>query len=413
MSQSFYTPTPPSPEPPPPGISPRWGSNIKLIIGLSFVALVATLVIYFRNIIGPLLLAFVLIYLLHPIVAYLTRRANLSWRASVNIIFLILIILLVGSSTLTGLAVFQQIQNLIDVVTGFVTNLDTIVADLSSKVYSFGPFQIDLRQFDLATISQQLVSYVQPLLSNVTSLVSTFAASAASILGWLLFILLISYFVLADASQVPGDLLHIAVPGYDYDIRRLGHELKRIWNAFLRGQLIIFTLVVISYTILMTILGVRYSIGIALMAGLARFVPYVGPFTTWTVTALVTLFMGSNYFGLPPWQYTLMVLLSAVVLDQIFDNIISPRLMGQSLGVHPAAVLVAALVAANLMGIIGLVLAAPTLATLQLLGRYTSRKMFDLDPWPITEDTRRDRSAQPRPWRRMLAWYRMRFQKKA
>jgi predicted PurR-regulated permease PerM len=68
-------------------------------------------------------------------------------------------------------------------------------------------------------------------------------------------------------------------------------------------------------------------------------------------------------------------------MDQIYDNLVSPRIMGKSLGVHPAAVLVVAIIAFNLIGIIGLVLAAPALATVNLIGRYTARKMFDRDPW--------------------------------
>jgi predicted PurR-regulated permease PerM len=70
-----------------------------------------------------------------------------------------------------------------------------------------------------------------------------------------------------------------------------------------------------------------------------------------------------------------------VLLDQILDNIVVPRLQGRALGVHPAAVLVAALVAAKLIGLVGLVLAAPVLASMVLISRYVTRKMLDLDPW--------------------------------
>jgi predicted PurR-regulated permease PerM len=142
----------------------------------------------------------------------------------------------------------------------------------------------------------------------------------------------------------------------------------------------------ISYTILMTVLGVRYAIAIAILAGLSRFVPYVGTATAWTVTALVAFFQPFNYFGLDPWQYTLLVIGSAVILDQIFDNLISPRLFGQTLGIHPAAVLIAAILSANLIGLIGLVLAAPAVATFKLVGRYIFRKMLDLDPWPVEDE---------------------------
>jgi hypothetical protein len=71
--------------------------------------------------------------------------------------------------------------------------------------------------------------------------------------------------------------------------------------------------------------------------------------------------------------------------DSIFDNIISPKFMGSSLKVHPAAVLLTAVIAANIIGFIGLIVAGPVLATLQLLGRYILRKMFDLDPWEGVE----------------------------
>jgi predicted PurR-regulated permease PerM len=119
------------------------------------------------------------------------------------------------------------------------------------------------------------------------------------------------------------------------------------------------------------------------------------------VTFLVALFQGENYFGLVPYQYAILVVVSAFVLDQIFDNLVSPRLLGQALGVHPAGVLIAAIIAANLIGIIGLVLAAPVLATLGLLGRYIARKMLDLDPWPEPE-ARPPTGFQEIPWSRWL-----------
>jgi hypothetical protein len=71
-----------------------------------------------------------------------------------------------------------------------------------------------------------------------------------------------------------------------------------------------------------------------------------------------------------------------LIVDQIIDNLITPRILAHTLRVHPAAVLVTALVAANLLGILGVVIAAPSLASLTLLGRYTMRKMFDLNPFP-------------------------------
>jgi hypothetical protein len=83
-----------------------------------------------------------------------------------------------------------------------------------------------------------------------------------------------------------------------------------------------------------------------------------------------------------------------LIIDQIFDNLVSPRIMADVLKVHPAGVLVMALVAANLLGILGVVIAAPILATLQLIGRYVLRKMFDQDPWPEGEAETRIRTTR-------------------
>ena len=376
-----------------------------MVVGLTIIAVVAALVVSFRAIIGPLLLAFILTYLLYPVIALVSKVSRLSWRASVNLLFLLVVVIYLGLITATGLTVVQQILSLTNFVRQQVTNLPALVEDLSTQQFQFGLFKFSLEQFDLGTLTQQLLSTVQPLLGRIGSLVSTFATSAAATLAWSFFVLIISYFLLVDAGRFPGQLVPVEIPGYEYDIRRLGNELRKIWNAYLRGQLLVILLVMIAYSILLVTLGMHFAFGIAIMAGLARFVPYIGPLTTAVVTFLVALFQGQNYFGLPPYQFAILVVVAAFILDQIFDNLISPRLLGQALGVHPAGVLIAAIVAANLIGLIGLVLAAPVLATLRLLSRYITRKMFDLDPWPEPE-VRPPASPLDVPWRRW--WGRLR-----
>jgi predicted PurR-regulated permease PerM len=107
--------------------SPNWSSTLKTAIGLTVAGLLIALLINFRSIIGPLILAFILIYLLHPLAAFLSNRTRLSWRASVNIIYVILLILVIGLSTLTGLAALTQIQSLIKVIERFVNDLPSLI----------------------------------------------------------------------------------------------------------------------------------------------------------------------------------------------------------------------------------------------------------------------------------------------
>lgn len=384
--------------------SPPWGANIKLVVGLTIVAIVSALLIRFRSILPPLLVTFILTYLLHPVIARVSQMTRLSWRAAVNLVFFLLTLLIIAAFTATGVVLVQQLQSLIRVVEIFVNDLPTLAIEWSTQVYTIGPLDVDVSQYlanvDLQAAVQQLISVVRPLLGQAGGVLTTVAAGTASIVGQVFFILLISYFILGDMGKVHESMEPITFfpPGYAADLRRMGRELARIWNAFLRGQILLFTLTVVVYAVLLTALDVRYVFGLALLAGFARFVPYIGQWITWGVLILVTLFQPENHFGLNSSQYTGLVVVVALVVDQVLDNLVAPRILGETLGVHPAAVLLAAIVALNLLGLVGVVLAAPVLATLTLVGRYILRKMLDLDPWPEPEESDDEDYLRWREW---------------
>lgn len=374
---------------PDPSHSPVWGTPTKLVVGLTIVAIFAALLARFQSLLGPLVLAFMLTYLLHPIIKSLSNATPLTWRMAVNATYIVLVIVLISLFTATGFAVVQQFQSLVRVIERFVNELPEMLTALSTQSYVIGPYQIDISQYlsaeNLTVLAEQVLSTVQPFLGQAGGLLATVASGTASTVGWGLFVILVSYFLLSDMTRMRNPLTSIEIPGYDADIRRLARELEMIWDSFLRGQVILFTLALLVFSMVFSVLGTRYFMALALLAGLARFVPYVGAPVTWTVTALVVYFQAGNYLGLAPWQYALVVIGFMIIIDNIFDSLVSPRLLGQTLGVHPAAVLVAAIIAANLLGLVGVLLAAPVLASLMLAGRYTFRKMLDIDPWPEPE----------------------------
>ena len=361
--------------------SPSWSSTTKLLIGLVILGIAAFLVNRFSNLIPPLLMIFVIVYLLHPVTAGIARLLRISWKFAVNILFLLILVILLGLLAWGGVGLLTQTQNLIRSMQTITNDLPAYIERLSQQVIQIGPFRLDVQTLDLNAISQQLLGYVEPLLSRTGNLVAALAGGAAEIFGMTFFVLLVSYFIMIESSGLRRDLIKLDLPGYREDFEKLGNALSRIWNAFLRGQILIFALATGIYSILLPILGVNYALGIALMAGLAKFLPYIGPSITWVVMALVTLIQ-NNPFGLQHWVYALLVVGLTLVIDQIIDSFIAPRIMARTLKVHPAAVLVTALVFASLLGILGVVIAAPLLATFTLFGRYTIRKLFDMDPWP-------------------------------
>lgn len=373
----------------------KWNSTTKLVVGLTLVAILAAVLVRFNYLIGPLLLAFILSYLLHPLARRLSESTGFKWRSAVNLIFLVVLVIIIWLSILVGSAAVDQIRSLITAGQELIASLPEFASQLSTQTFQVGPLHIDfaelervlLEEFDLnfATLGQQLLTALQPLLGQAGSLIGVLATGALGTLGWGAFIFIIAYFILLDSEGVPSFFAQIANTGHDADIRRIGRELSRIWDAFLRGQLLIISLIVFTYFLLMTILGVHNAIGLAFLTGLAKFVPYVGPLVAGATAALVAYFQGGNYLSIEPFTYAAIVVAGTLILDQTFDNFVTPRIYGKSLGVHPAAVLVAALVAASLLGFVGLLLAAPVLASLQLLTTFAIRKMLDLNPWPRPE----------------------------
>jgi len=360
--------------------SPRWSGTVKLVIGLLTASIVIYLLFRFQAYLAPLLLSFLLAYLFHPLASYINRRFKIPWRVVSTLLFVFIFILIMGLLTWGGISIVEQVQNLVAYLQKLLIDLPTFFQGLSEKPVLIGPFTLDFSRIDLNVVWEQLQGVVQPILSNIGSLIGSIASGAATTIVGLIFIILIAYFIMNESDGVRGQMINFTLPNYQEDLKRIGNQLSKIWNAFLRGQLVVFAITVAVYSVFLSILGVRYFFLLAILAGLARFVPYVGPFVAWTTYGLVALFQ-TNYFGLLPFPYALLVVGIAWVTDLFMDNYVSPRIMSNALKVHPAAVLVMVIISASLFGFIGVLLSAPLLASLKLIFTYIFRKLMDLDPW--------------------------------
>ena len=174
-------------------------------------------------------------------------------------------------------------------------------------------------------------------------------------------------------------------PGYREDAEQLMPRLRHVWSAYLRGQIILALIIFLTVWIGLTLLGVQNSLALGLLAGLLEFLPNVGPVISAGVTIIVAFFQPSNYMGLPSWQFALVVLALMIVIQQLENHLLVPRIVGGALDLHPIIVIVGLFMGASLAGILGAILAAPIIASLKLFGNYAWRKLFDLPPFPEEE----------------------------
>lgn len=361
--------------------SPRWPTATKMVVGLLGVVLVGALLIRFRVILPLLILAGLLSYLLVPLVNLLHRRARLGRMAATNVTFAFLALVLLTLATAVGLAALEQLQALLLALESVVVSLPDRLAGMDNLVLVVGPWQTDLVAFDPATFVQQTLGIIQPALTQVSGLLTFAAARLLEGLAHAVFVLAIAYFIVLDSARLQERWSGFTIPRYESDVRRIQQALGRIWHAFLRGQFLIVLITGLLTMILMSMLGVRYSVALGVLMGLAKLLPIVGPFSVGVVTGLVALLQPQHPLGLSPLGHAALVIVALIVLDQAIDYFLLPRIMGSSLNLHPAAILIAAIIGASLLGIVGLLLSAPTMATFVLLGRYALRKLFDLSPW--------------------------------
>ena len=121
-----------------------------------------------------------------------------------------------------------------------------------------------------------------------------------SIITWTVLIVLISYFLLAESRHSPDQAFFRSSAGTSKDIQRIGNDLNQIWNAFIRGELVVVLISYVLYMITLDVLGVQFFIGLAAIAAIGQLIPYVGAWVTWISFGLVALFQSNIPFGSQP-----------------------------------------------------------------------------------------------------------------
>jgi predicted PurR-regulated permease PerM len=299
----------------------------------------------------------------------------------VVIVYFLLAGLVVWLIARGGTSLAKQVQNLFQTLIDNIDNITVLLEEWSGQTLMFGPFTFTTPQLDFELIGGWISESLQPIASQAGTIATTVVGKVGGFLVNFGITYMVSFFITSETQGAKRRLINITIPGYEKDFRRLGLEIGKIFNSFIRGEFTVVSIAIVTYSLLLGILGLPYFFILALIAGLGRFVPYVGAALGWISFFIGALLQDPTPFGLTNIVYGLLIFGIAVVIDTAFDQILMPKVMGDSLQVHPAAILISALVGAQLLGVLGIILAAPAFATLKLILRYSTRKLFDRDPW--------------------------------
>lgn len=375
---------------PQPYRSPPWNRTTKAVVAVIGLAILVLLAWRFQSILGQVITAVILAYLLNPLINFLVYQSKIKRGAAVVIVYLVLLVLLISTLTALGVAVYNQgvvlIQQAPEFISQLIERIQAYSSDAEQVVFQIGGFEITLGRIDWQAVQQQALALVEPAISQSGRYASQLASSTLRMLGQFLFVFIISAYMANEIPQMRSYVSRLTYPaGYQKDAERLMQEFSRIWSAYLRGQvilgLIIFTLVSVS----LGLLGVQNALALGAIAGLLEFIPNLGPVISTVIAMIVAFLQNGNYLGLTSVQLMLAVLVVMIIIQQLENNFLVPRVVGEALDLNPILVIIGVLAGASVAGILGAILAAPTLATMKLLGVYAWRKLFDLEPFPTKE----------------------------
>lgn len=367
----------------------RWNPFFKQLVIV--VALIGTVWFLFRArvILAPLVIALLLAYLVSLPVRWILRRTG--WPRTPVVILAELVILLLVMTipalimpwAVNAFAAFGN--TLVKVGQELMQVEPKPIIVTSSLTIDLGPFYRPINEWLRNLISGPGLTTIQGLqgvLGPLAGGAAVVVRGAVNGVLWGIFVLVLTFYIAKDSPRL-GHFVAKNVPRvWRPELARLWLELVRIWDAFVRGQLFLALLMGVIVWLTMSVLGVRNAAVLGLISGVLEFVPAIGPVIAAVPGILIALFLGSSWLPLPNGWFALLVALAFVALQQMENLYLVPRLVGSRVRLHPAVVILGALAGLQLGGVLGVLLAAPAIASIRLLLGYAYRKLFDLEPFP-------------------------------
>ena len=354
-------------------VSTEWSRTTKRLVIVGLVIILLLLLYVFRTLLPPILLALVLAYILKPLADWVEKQFQVRRTLAVLLVYFVVLALL----SIVPVTVVPYLLDRLARLNVDVQQLtDDLVGFLSQPFMLFG-YRFNLGDFvgDVRTAVQSLL---QPFATQTVGLVFNVLSS----LLWVLSITIISFYLVKDADRLRQFLDRMAPPGYTEELRRLREAINHVWKAFFRGQVVLGFVVGIVVWVAMSIVGLPNAGLMGVVAGLLEVVPTFGPVLATIPAVLIAFFIGSVYLPLSNFWFAVLVLGVYILIQQVENAYLVPRIMGRRMQLHPVIIFVGVLAGGYLAGTLGVLLAAPVIGTVRVLLGYVYAKLLDREPFP-------------------------------
>jgi predicted PurR-regulated permease PerM len=350
----------------------------RILLYILAAGLVALTLYAARSVLGLYFLGMVLAYILSPLVDAIQRGVEwisektrlrflrkLARSLAILVSYLILISLIAGFIALVIPIIAKEAQQLWDA-------RDSIWAQVSRWA------EQAIEQYEL--LPDRVRDQIDDAMRNVSTMVTralqqalqgTFTAISytMSIVLAIFIVPFWTYFLLRDYGLIRTSLRNSLPQALRKDLRSMATMLDRTIGSYLRGEILLMVIVGVMQTVVLTILGVDYALLLGFLAGLLEVVPNIGPTLAAIPAVLVAL---TRSPGL-----ALLTIIAANLVQNIENSFIVPRVLGESVGLHPVVMMVMLVIGAEVAGLPGLVLAPILTAVLRDVYRYLNYRFGD------------------------------------
>lgn len=309
------------------------------IIKVFLVAAGIFLLYYVRDIVALIFIVLVLVATFSPIIKIWQKY--LGRILSIILLFLALIILITG-------AIYIIFPPLVDEVTQLAISVPTYISQTNIN---------SLRQY-----TPEIRSGLQSLSSNLGSITTNLYSITAGVFGAvfsILMILVLTFYMLVEEVGIKKQISAFFSEEHREEGIEVINKIAVKVGAWFRGQIFLgFAIFMITY-IGLTLFDVPYALVLALLAGILEIVPTVGPFVSGAVAVLFAL-------TISPWK-ALFVAIFYLAVQLFENNVLVPKIMQKAIGISPVIIIIAIVIGAKLLGIVGAILAIPLAASLSVI----------------------------------------------
>lgn len=334
----------------------------------------------FRGILLPFVVGLALAYLLDPITDKLeTWKFSRFWATA--LVMLIVSTLVIGSFFLFVPLVAQQIVGLADRLPGYIAQLQVLANQWAPQFYAYiGESRVEQLENGMSDLTGKGLSIAGNLLAQIMQSGLTFINA----LGLLIVTPVVAFYMLLDWDSMVASINKLLPRKHQEEIRGVLKDIDKAMAGVVRGQVSVVLILSVFYATALTLTGLSFGLAIGLISGLLSFIPYVG----FLVGLVLSVGVALVQFW-PDWIMVLIVFIIFMVGQFLEGNILYPKLVGSSIGVHPVWLMFSLFCFGLIFGFVGLLLAVPLVAIGGVLVRFAVQK-YQESPLYLGTNTGKD-----------------------